>query len=107
MARGTVLLVSLAVAAASLAGALLFLVQTGQAQVEQSMCRYLVCAEETLIEGGYQAMYRSGPQNARQALEAFREAARRDAASPDRWCDLAGALAQYGQVGRVSAAVAG
>jgi hypothetical protein len=97
MARGTVLLVSLAVAAASLAGVLLFLVRTGQAQVEQSMCRYLVCAEETLIESGYQAMYRSGPQNARQALEAFREAARRDAASPDRWCDLAGALAQYGQ----------
>jgi hypothetical protein len=97
MARGTVLLVSLAVAAASLAGVLLFMVQTGQAQVEQSMCRYLVCAEETLIESGYQAMYRSGPQNARQALEAFREAVRRDAASPDRWCDLAGALTQYGQ----------
>jgi hypothetical protein len=97
MARGTVLLVGLAVAAASLAGVLLFLFQTGEAQVEQSMCRYLVCAEETLIESGYQAMYRSGPQNARQALEAFREAVRRDAASPDRWCDLAGALAQYAQ----------
>ena len=97
MARGTILLVSLAVAAASMAGVFLFLVHAGQAQVEQSMCRYLMCAEETLIESGYQAMYRSGPRNARQALEAFREAARRDAGSPDRWCDLAGALTQYGQ----------
>ncbi len=97
MARGMILLVGLAVAALSLAGALLFLVQAGEAQVEQSMCRYLVCAQERLIESGYQAMYRSGPQNARQSLEAFREALRRDAASPDRWCDLAGALTQYGQ----------
>ena len=97
MARGTILLVSLAVAAASLAGVLLFLVLAGDAQVEQSLCRYVVCAEATLTESGYQAMYRSGPENARQALEAFREALRRDAASPDRWCDLAGALAQYDQ----------
>jgi hypothetical protein len=79
MARGMVLLVGLAVAAAGLAGVFLF--QT----------------EGMLIEGGYQAMYRSGPQNARLALVAFREALRRDAASPDRWCDLAAALAQYAQ----------
>ncbi len=79
MARGMVLLVGLVVAVVSLAGVFLFQ------------------AERTLIESGYQAMYRSGPQNARQALEAFREALRRDAASPDRWCDLAAALAQYAQ----------
>lgn len=81
MARGVVLLVGLAVAAVSLAGVLLFLGQS----------------EAGLIESGYQAMYRSGPQNARQAQDAFREALRRDAASPDRWCDLGGALAQYAQ----------
>jgi hypothetical protein len=85
------------VAAAGLAGVLLFLVYGEDVQLERSMCRYLFCSEETLIESGYQAMYRSGQENAKQALEAFREALRRDPASPDRWGDLAGALAQYGQ----------
>ena len=65
--------------------------------MEQALCRYLVCDEQTLIESGYQAMYRSGSLEAAQALDAFREALRRDPASSDRWCDLAAALAQYGR----------
>lgn len=71
----------LAVAAVSLAGILL----------------NLGYAEDQLTETGYQAMYSSGAASATRALDAFREALRRDPASPDRWCDLAGALAQYGQ----------
>ncbi len=97
VARGIILLVGLAVAAVSLAGILLHLVYAGDARAEQSFCRYLVCAEGQLTESGYQAMYSSGAASSTRALDAFREALRRDPASPDRWCDLAGALAQYGQ----------
>ena len=89
MARVVILLVALVVAGYGLAGVLLHLVYADDPAAEQAACRYLVCTEDRLVEAAFQQMYRSGPENAAGALEGFREALRRDPASPDRWSELA------------------
>ena len=53
------------------------------------LCRYVVCEDEAAVEAAHQRLW-SGELDG--AVEWFRAALRRDAASPYRWCDLGEAL---------------
>ena len=58
------------------------------------LCRDVVCEDEAVVEAAHQRLW-SGELDG--AVEWFRAALRRDAASPYRWCDLGEALLEAGR----------
>jgi tetratricopeptide (TPR) repeat protein len=66
-------------------------------QLERTMCRYLICADDLLLEHAGQQLKLGTSESIRQAVDNYRESLRRDPASPYRWCDLGDALFASGE----------
>lgn len=60
--------------------------------VEPPLCRLGICSNDYLLQVAHQRQLQGGQEGVDAATAAFREALRRDPASPYRWCDLGEAL---------------
>ena len=60
--------------------------------IERGMCRFLLCSDDLLLDQAGQQLRMGSTESIQQAVENYREALRRDPASPYRWCDLGDAL---------------
>jgi hypothetical protein len=65
--------------------------------LERSVCRSLACSDELLIESANR-LAGGGQQDESIALANLQEALWRNAASPDRWCDVGEAFQHLGRI---------
>jgi hypothetical protein len=68
--------------------------------VERWLMHFGIGDTDHLRDNGYRQIWEGDQANLKAGVETFREALRRDSASPYSWCDLAEALLQSGQTNR-------
>jgi tetratricopeptide (TPR) repeat protein len=70
----------------------------GNQRLEQLLSHFSILDNDLLVEKAYKQLDQRDRDNLTGAVETFREALRRDPASPYHWCDLGEALLEAEQV---------